>query len=122
MSSEPAPEEITLFPEPSPGKVEQTIATTQPGRVEFQATYWPARFYHCEGEVTLVPDDPVMVVGRQGITLLVVPVSVMPQANLQDGATEKGKVLDSAGAKNAIASSLSAWTQKFSSILRFWVN
>ncbi|MDP8962437.1 MAG: hypothetical protein M3O33_00330 [Cyanobacteriota bacterium] len=46
----------------------------------------------------------------------------MPQTNLQDSATEKGKVIDSARAENAIASSLSAWTQKFSSLFGLQVN
>lgn len=70
-----SPNQISLFPEPAAGIVEETITPTQPGRVRFQCTSWPARFYNLEGEATLAPDDQVDVVGRQGVTLFVVPVS-----------------------------------------------
>jgi hypothetical protein len=107
MSSELVPEGIKLFSQPGTGKVERMISSTQPGRVEFQATYWPARLYHPEHEVTLVPDDPVTVVGRQGITLLVVPVSEVQESDSQEGAVEQRK---------AIASHISGWTQKIRSV------
>ncbi len=67
--------EIKLFSKPGTGIVEETITETQSGRVKFQATYWPARYYGQDNQVTLLPNDQVTVLGRQGITLLVVPVS-----------------------------------------------
>lgn len=70
-----APSEITLFPEPVTGTVEEAITPNQPGRVRFQATSWPARLYNSEDRVTLTPESSVSVVGRQGITALVVPES-----------------------------------------------
>lgn len=65
--------EIKLFPSRGNGTVEQTITSEKAGRVKYQATYWPARLYRNE-PVTLEPNDKVYVVGRQGLTLLVVPV------------------------------------------------
>lgn len=66
--------EIKIFSELGSGTVETTIAPEQPGRVKYKASYWPARFYHQQEQTTLLPNAPVCVVGREGITLLVVPV------------------------------------------------
>jgi hypothetical protein len=99
-----SPEKITLFAKPAMGEVEQIITETQAGRVKFQATYWPARLYNPEYEITLVPDTPVTVIDRQGITLLVLPVNEMQQSNLEDQEAMKQK---------AIASNGSGWTQRF---------
>ena len=107
MSPELVPEDIKLFSQPGTGKVERMISSTQPGRVQFQATYWPARLYHSGCEVTLVPDDPVTVIGRQGITLLVVPVSEVQESDAQESVVEQQK---------AIASHISGWTQKIRSV------
>jgi uncharacterized protein (DUF697 family) len=73
--SESALHKIKLFSSIGTGIVEKTITPTQPGRIKYQASYWPARLYSKDEQVTLLPDDPVSVVGRQGITLLVVPVN-----------------------------------------------
>ncbi|NET32063.1 MAG: hypothetical protein F6K19_08675 [Cyanothece sp. SIO1E1] len=67
-------EQSQLFPFIGDGKVERTITPRQPGRVYFQATYWPARFYQPNCQVTVCPGEPVKVVGRDGLTLLIVPV------------------------------------------------
>ena len=67
--------ETILFPQLSTGTVEQTISSTQPGRVKFQATYWPAQFYQSDYKETLSPNDLVAIVGRQGLNLLVIPFS-----------------------------------------------
>ncbi|MEM1308653.1 MAG: NfeD family protein [Cyanobacteria bacterium P01_C01_bin.70] len=53
--------------------VRKTIAPDYSGRVRFEATDWPARFYHSDMQANLQPNTPVHVVGRQGLTLLVVP-------------------------------------------------
>lgn len=108
-----SPEEITLFSEPGKGEVEQIITENQPGRVKFQATYWPARLYNPEYEITLVPDTPVVVIGRQGITLLVVPVSEPQESNLEP----EGEIQEKASAFNP-----SRWTQKFGSLFGFRLN
>ena len=67
--------QITMFPKPSIGTVEQTITHHQSGRVKFQASYWPARLYQSDSPPAVFPGERVKVVGRQGITLLVVAVS-----------------------------------------------
>jgi hypothetical protein len=51
--------------------VETTISLNQVGRVEFLASYWPAK---CIKDVVLEVGTEVVVVGRQDITLLVEPV------------------------------------------------
>lgn len=66
-------DQIDIFPKPVPGIVEQTITHVRPGRVKFQSSYWPAKLYQPNGEIILRPQQTVMVVGREGITLLVVP-------------------------------------------------
>jgi membrane protein implicated in regulation of membrane protease activity len=69
---------VEFFKEPKTARVERTITAHSKGRVFFQGTYWPARVYEtAEG---LVADHDfhvsswVTVIGRQGLTLLVVPV------------------------------------------------
>ena len=108
-----SPTKITLFPKPGKGIVEEIISKSQPGRVNFQATYWPARLYNPEQEVTLLPNTPVTVIGREGITLLVFPVTEMAESNLEVEATNP---------KAAINSQRSGWTQKFGSLLGFRLN
>ncbi len=72
MNPARAPYEVQLFVQPGTGKVEELIAPNQPGRVKFKSTSWPARFYNLSDQTTLLPNDPVTVVGRQGNTLLIV--------------------------------------------------
>ena len=55
------------------GRVEKTITSNHPGRVYFQTTYWPARFYQSGGYKIAFPGDSVVVIGRDGLTLLVTP-------------------------------------------------
>lgn len=52
--------------------VAQVIRPGELGRVNYQATSWPARCIH---DVILSPDDIVQVIGRDNITLLVQPVA-----------------------------------------------
>ncbi len=66
-------EKVEMFSEAVMGTVEKTITQNQPGRVKCLGSYWPARFYHSNCDVIVFPDDFVKVVGRQGITMLVVP-------------------------------------------------
>jgi membrane protein implicated in regulation of membrane protease activity len=64
---------IVPFPQPLPGKVESTIQPGQTGRVCGLGTSWFARWVSAEVVVTLEPEQPVWIVARQGITLLVTP-------------------------------------------------
>ncbi|AOX02502.1 hypothetical protein BJP34_26395 [Moorena producens PAL-8-15-08-1] len=101
-----APDSI-LFPQPGVGKVERTITPTKPGRVKFKATYWPARLCDHDSQVTLMPDDQVTVVGRHGITLLVVPAGYISPGNSPDGEPE---------VEEPSQSQSLGWTQKLSSV------
>jgi membrane protein implicated in regulation of membrane protease activity len=58
----------------SRGTVNRLVTTQHPGRVHFQATYWPARLSQTATLSELQPGDPVEVVGREGLTLLVKPL------------------------------------------------
>lgn len=62
--------QIQMFPYPMEGQVEQAIAPHKPGRVKFQSSIWPAQFYQ-DTHSTAAPSDPIIVIGRRGITLLV---------------------------------------------------
>jgi NfeD-like C-terminal, partner-binding len=73
MSLIVAPETIEFFPQAAIGEVEQTVTRHQRGRVKFMATTWFARFYHPSCAEAL-PGMPVRVIGREGLTLLVVPI------------------------------------------------
>lgn len=66
-------EQIELFARPELGEVVQAIAPNRKGRIKFRASFWPARFY--QGADTALPPEQVAVVGRQGITLLVVALA-----------------------------------------------
>lgn len=55
-------------------RVERTINGYYPGRVYFQATYWPARLEQSQVLDRLLPGTMVEVLGRDGSTLLVAPV------------------------------------------------
>jgi hypothetical protein len=74
MSLTVAPETIEWFDYAELGEVEQTITSHQRGRVRFMATYWFARFYQPCGQTEVLPGTGVRVIGRQGLTLLVMPV------------------------------------------------
>ena len=63
------------FPEPVKAIVQEAITATKPGRVKYQASYWPAKLYQPQrgiNTVKLEKNQPVNVIGREGITLLVV--------------------------------------------------
>jgi membrane protein implicated in regulation of membrane protease activity len=63
---------VKLFPEVGYGIVEKTITSTQVGRVRFQGSTWKARLYSPDAS-PLMYGDSVKILGRQGITLLVMP-------------------------------------------------
>ena len=68
------PEKIE-FPEPVKAIVQEAITATKPGRVKFKASYWPAKLHQPQRgikPVKLEKDQAVSVIGREGITLLVV--------------------------------------------------
>jgi hypothetical protein len=69
-----APETIEFFPQAAIGEVEQTITQQQRGRIRFMATTWFARFYQPNTHTEALPGTFVKVIGREGLTLLVIAV------------------------------------------------
>lgn len=63
------------FLTPKPCTVTQTITSTQEGRVKYQGSYWPARWHEpildSSALIQIAPQQSVLVVGREGITLLI---------------------------------------------------
>lgn len=55
-------------------RVDKTITGCEPGRVYFQGTYWPAKLKQPNYTVQLFPGTKVQVLGRESLTLLVIPV------------------------------------------------
>lgn len=64
---------IQLLPQHQWGIVEIEILPDGTGRVQFQATSWPARFYH-KADQALQPGQRVAAIALQGNTLLVMPI------------------------------------------------
>lgn len=65
---------IELFATPIEGIIDRPIASTHAGRVKALGTIWNARFYQFADQLAITAGDRVWVVGRQGITLLVMPI------------------------------------------------
>ena len=77
------PETTEWFSCPQLGKVEQTITPSQQGRIRFMATFWFARLYrpNAHNQIELLPGTTVKILGRQGLTLIIVPLgsNIHPQ-------------------------------------------
>jgi membrane protein implicated in regulation of membrane protease activity len=56
------------------GVVDEVITPSFPGRVYFQASYWPARLLQPAACSVLQPGTPVEIVDRESLTLLVQPL------------------------------------------------
>ncbi len=68
---------IEFFTAQKSARVEHPITRHQKGRVFFEGTYWPAQIY-ASGNLALTDhalevSSWVVVIGRQGLTLLVSP-------------------------------------------------
>ena len=66
---------INIFPQQFPGIVEKAITRDRPGRVKFKNSYWPARLHQPDSPTEILPGQLVKVIGREGITLLILPSS-----------------------------------------------
>ncbi|MFH7244635.1 MAG: NfeD family protein [Spirulina sp.] len=68
---------IEIFTAQKPARVEHPITRHQKGRVFFEGTYWPAQIYTSRSlaltDHALEVSSWVVVIGRQGLTLLVRP-------------------------------------------------
>lgn len=71
------PHTLELFKEQKKARVEHIITPHRKGRVFYEGTYWPARMYQVAdaaiADYVLDVSSWVTVIGRQGLTLLVVP-------------------------------------------------
>ncbi|NET31351.1 MAG: hypothetical protein F6K19_05035 [Cyanothece sp. SIO1E1] len=67
------PTPIEFFAYTGIATVVTPIEPQQKGRVRFQATEWPARFYPDDALLSAMPDTQVKVIGREGIALLIAP-------------------------------------------------
>lgn len=65
--------EIHFFPGTTEGIVEKAIAPWKKGRVAYGGTYWPAMLLQSDCGAVLQKGETARIIGRQGITLLVLP-------------------------------------------------
>lgn len=65
--------QIHLFSQPVKGKVEKSITSNTKGWIKFQGSYWSAKLYNSSQIGTISSGQLVKIVGREGITLLVIP-------------------------------------------------
>jgi membrane protein implicated in regulation of membrane protease activity len=66
------PEEIVMFPTPFSAEVEEPISSHRSGRISCLASYWFAKLYHPQAGIEIPIGQTVTVIGREGITLLVI--------------------------------------------------
>jgi hypothetical protein len=62
-----------LFREPQEAVVEVAITKLKRGRVSFSGTEFPGQLYEC-GDITLLPNQTILVVGCIGLVLLCKPL------------------------------------------------
>ncbi len=110
MSLTITPETIEFFAHVAIGEVSETITRQQRGRVKFMATYWFARFYDTNDSVEALPGTSVKVIGREGLTLLVVPIDD-PQVYPPMPRSERpeGKRLECLGWMQQVSARFALW-------------
>lgn len=74
---------IEVFEDPGLGIIDSPMTPDKPSKVRFLGSIWPAQFI-CDSGKPMRPGDRVVVVGRAGITLLVMPESECHQCPRQD--------------------------------------
>lgn len=87
MTQAPIFKATELFKTHGTAIVDSPIHTEQAGRIKYQGTSWPAQFYPGQfypGDCprSVAPGEAVTVVGRSGITLLVVPENYLTPEEL----------------------------------------
>ena len=65
---------IELFAAPREGIIDRPVAAHLPGRVKAMGSIWNARFYQIDRQIVIAAGDRVLIVGRQGLTLLIAPI------------------------------------------------
>ena len=64
---------VEMFAEELNGVVTTSISLYQPGRIKCQGISWPAKLYTPIVQATLLPGQPVIVIGREKLTFIVIP-------------------------------------------------
>jgi membrane protein implicated in regulation of membrane protease activity len=67
------PPTFEFFTPPGEGVATQPITVNSSGRVDFQAVSWPAKLHLKDKVLDISTGQRVIIIGRQGNTLLVVP-------------------------------------------------
>ncbi|MGG6242532.1 NfeD family protein [Nodosilinea sp. AN01ver1] len=67
------PPRSEFFTYPVEGIATQSITASSSGRVEFQAVNWPAKLHLNDKALNISEGQKVVIIGRQGNTLLVFP-------------------------------------------------
>jgi len=111
MSLTVAPETIEFFSQIKIGVVEQTITLHQRGRVRCMATTWFAQFYQPTDRRSALPGTFVKVIGREGLTLLVMPLEAV-------GSESQGRMVDRPQAR---PSKRSGWMQQMGTLFATWL-
>ncbi len=75
MSFASRPSPVQPFPYTVFGAIEQAPTAHQPGRVRALGTSWPAQLDASAQDCQLQPGQGVKAVARQGITMIVAPLS-----------------------------------------------
>ncbi len=70
---------IEWFTTPIEGILEKPIVAPRPGRVKALGSIWNAQVHAAQPRFVLTVGDRVRIVGRQGITLLIVPLDEVLQ-------------------------------------------
>lgn len=55
-------------------RVVEAVPAWDRGRVKFNGTRYPARLYEPNCTATLLPEQPALVIGRKGNTLIIMPL------------------------------------------------
>jgi len=68
-----SPNSLEMFPQGIKGVVKEPIALFQFGRVNCRGS-WRARLHEISCQTTLLPGQPILAIGREGLSLIVIPV------------------------------------------------
>ena len=75
----PAVSKIEIFPKGLSGVVTKLIAPYQPGRVNCQGRSWRAKLYELNCQAALLPGQPIIAIGRESLTFIVIPLHCLLQ-------------------------------------------
>jgi hypothetical protein len=78
-----SPNSLEMFPQGIKGVVLEPIALFQFGRVNCRGS-WRARLHEISCQTTLLPGQPILAIGREGISLIVIPVHSILWASYLD--------------------------------------